>query len=65
MLALLCEEEGVAARVLTNFGLQLDKVREEILAILTRSSENEGSEDYSPQSRIRQIQRRGGRNQAQ
>jgi hypothetical protein len=52
LLGLLREDEGVAAQVLMKFGLRLDTVREEIRAILGRSSESEGSDEYSPQSRI-------------
>lgn len=53
LLGLLREDEGVAAQVLMNLGLRLEKVRAEIRAILQQSSENEKSNEHSPQSRIR------------
>ncbi len=48
LLGLLREEEGVAAQVLMDFDLRLDKVRAEIQATLQ-------SDEYSPQSRIKWV----------
>jgi hypothetical protein len=58
LLGLLREDEGVAAQVLMSFGLQLDKVRGAILAILKQSYGNERSDEYAPQSRIHWVQGR-------
>jgi len=54
LLGLLREDVGLAAQVLMNLGLRLDRVRAEIQATLQRA-EAEGSTAYSPQSRIRWV----------
>src|SRR4029450_12613432 len=44
LLGLLREQEGVAAQVLMNLGLELEEVREEVLNLLGHGIEGEGSE---------------------
>ncbi len=58
LLGLLREDEAVAAQVLMNLGLRLDKVRAEIQAILQAWPEQEGRNEYSGLCRIRSVNER-------
>ena len=48
LLGLIKENEGIAARVLTNLGIKLEDVREEVLEFLGADTEEEDDDDEEP-----------------
>lgn len=48
LLGLLREQDGIAVQVLTNLGLKLETVREEILALLGRGKTETAPPEYQP-----------------